>query len=161
MKKSLLVLCLTLMASIGAIAYAQPKDGKGRDPRASFEEFMAQRIHFFIDEIKLNDEDSAKFVVVYKELLKEKGELMRKYHLDREIWQKIRNGETLSDELYMKMVETDAKLQAEDAQLELTYVERFSKVLTPKQLFDYRQAEKKFRSNFMRGGRKTGDKKGK
>ncbi len=158
MKKSLLMLCLALMASIGAVCYAQPQEGKGnKNHHASFEEFMAQRTHFFIQEMKLNDADSAKFVGVYKNLMKEKGELMRKYYIDRENWRKIRNGETLPDSIYSRMVENDAKMQVEDAQLELQYVDHFSKVLTPRQVFDYRQAEKKFRSNFMRRDRKQGN----
>ncbi len=155
MKKSLLMLCLALVASISAVAYAHPQQGQGKEgPRASFEEFLAQRTHFFIQEMKLNEADSAKFVGVYQQLMKDKGELMRKYHIDREIWHKIRKGEVMADSIYIRIIENDAKMQVEDAQLELSYVERFLKVLTPRQLFEYRQAERKFRSNFMRRDKK-------
>lgn len=160
MNKKLLMLCLTLMASISAVVFAHPQENKGKPlPRASFEEFMAQRTHFFIEEMKLNEADSAKFVVVYQQLMKDKGQLMRKYHVDREIWHKIRKGEVLADSVYMRLIENDANLQVEDAQLERSYVERFAKVLSPRQLFEYRQAEKKFRSNFMKRDKKPTDSK--
>ena len=157
MKKCLLMFCLTLMSSLGVMCYAQSQgDKSNREKRPSFEEFMAQRTHFFIQEMKLNDADSAKFVAVYQQLMKDKGDLMRKYHVGRELWHQLRNGETLADSVYIRLVQNDAKLQAEDAQLELSYVDRFAKVLTPRQLFEYRQAEKKFRSDFMRQGKKPG-----
>lgn len=160
MKKSLLMLCLSLVTSIGAMCFAQTEQsGDKKNLHPSFEEFMAQRTHFFIQEMKLNDADSAKFVGVYKNLMKDKGELMHKYHVDREVWRKIRSGESLPDSIYVRLVNNDAKMQVEDAQLELQYVEHLSKVLTPKQVFEYRQAEKKFRSNFMRHGRQADNRK--
>jgi len=159
MKKSLLILGLTLVASIYAVSYAHPQESKGKQGQhASFEEFLAQRTHFFIQEMKLNEADSARFVVVYQDLMKDKGNLMRKYSINRDIWHKIRNGETLADSVYVQMVENEARMQVEDAQLELSYIERLSKVLTPRQVFDYRQAEKKFRSNFMRRDRNQANK---
>ena len=155
------MLGLALMASFSVMSYAQTKGNKGNhEQHPSFEEFMAQRTHFFIQEMKLNNTDSAKFVVVYQQLMKDKGELMRKYHPGRDMWRKLRQGEALPDTTYLRLVENDAKLELEDAQLELSYVERFSKILTPRQLFDYRQAEKKFRSNFMKRDHKPGDKNG-
>ncbi|MBP5717017.1 MAG: hypothetical protein J6W69_07865 [Bacteroidales bacterium] len=151
MKKILLIFTLLLgfLANVPAIAQERGNRGNGERQYPSFEQFMAEKIHFLVQEMKLNATDSAQFITVYQELQREKGQLMAKYRGTRDIVRKIRNGETVADSLYIKVVNIDAQVQAEDAQLELKYIEKFAKVLTPKQLFDYRQAEKKFKNNFM------------
>lgn len=148
MKKLLLVFTLLTGLLANAPAVAQ-NNGGGDRQFPSFEQFMAEKICFLVKEMKLNAADSTKFISVYQELQREKGQLMMKYRGTRDVIRKIRRGETVADSLYIKVVNIDAQVQAEDAQLELKYIDRFAKVLTPKQLFDYRQAEKKFKNNLM------------
>lgn len=145
----MLIFGLLLVISSNATASNQEKGEEARRQRPSFEQFMAEKIRFLVQEMKLNASDSANFVVVYQQLQKEKGDLMRKYHSNREIARRIRSGETMPDSLYLKIVMSDAQLQVEDAQLEKTYLEKLSKVLTAKQLYEYQWAERKFRNSFM------------
>ncbi|MBR0036197.1 MAG: hypothetical protein IJP70_00985 [Bacteroidales bacterium] len=160
MKKSILTLCFVLMAAMSGLVMAQEKlqkpNGKPGD-RPSFEQFLAQKTRFLMEEMKLPAEDSARFMPVYLDLQKAKGELMRRYRKGREVGRRIRKGENVPDSLYSQAVFSDATLQIEDAKLDYEYLQKFSKVLTPKQLYSFQEAEKKFRNNLARQPR--GEKK--
>ncbi len=165
MKKIMLVFGLILALSANAMAQDDNRKGDGgHRNRPSFEQFMAEKIHFLVQEMKLNAADSSSFIAVYKQLQAEKGKLMQKHRGEWEIARKIRHGESVADSLYTKLTVGNAQLQVEDARLELEYLDHFAKVLTPKQLFDYQQAEKKFKNTFMQqrprkesGRQKQGD----
>ena len=158
MKKLLLSICLTLAVSASSLIFAQAPNhqfgGHGGHGGMSFEQFMSGRIGFLVAEMKLNSEDSAKFVKLYNEMMAEKGQLMRKYRGGRELYHKLFTGQNVPDSLYTNVVMNNAKLQLEDAQLEMNYLEKFSKILTPRQLFDYQSAERKFKSTLMQRPRK-------
>ena len=153
MKKFLSVLLVLMAAMVSFSVYAQkPQEHKPQSghERQSFEQFMASKTRFLVQEMKLEAADSVRFVEVYQQLMKDKGALMHRYHQNRDVMHRIRKGEVVADSVYTRLVNDEAALQVEDAQLEQSYLERFSKVLTPRQLYDYRMAEKKFKNNFMK-----------
>lgn len=155
MKNFMLFLSLMLVASIGINGYAQQRpnhQGNHNNNHPSFEQFMNEKISFLVKEMKLSSADSVQFVTIYHEMLTEKGNLMKRHRGDRELVHKIHKGEPVKDEQYIQIVMDEADLQVEDAQLQKKYLERFSKVLTARQLFDYNLAEKKFRNNLMKRG---------
>ncbi len=125
------------------------RQGRGNGGPQSFEQFMAARISFLVQEMKLNEADSAQFVVVYNEMNKAKGDLFRKYSGRRDVYRKLHHGEAVDNAALLQVVRNNAQLQVEDAQLEQTYLEKFAKILTPRQLFDYKEAEWKFKNNMM------------
>lgn len=149
MKKILVCLFFVLVGVLSLSA--QNNHGRRGDNgnRPSFEQFLAEKTNFMVKEMCLNATDSTHFVTLYMQLQKEKGELMRKYRNGREVFQKLHSGEELPDSLYLKIVMNDAKIQEEDARLEREYVEKFAKILTPKQLFSYMVADRKFKNSFM------------
>lgn len=153
MKKPLFLFFLMITMSVGMMNFAQGQNlrqgpGHGQS-RMSFEQFMAGRISFLVKEMKLSTNDSVQFVSIYNEMMTEKGQLMRKYRGGRELMHKLFSGQNVPDSLYTNFVMNNAKLQLEDAQLEMKYLERLSKILTPRQLFDYQSGERKFRDNMM------------
>ncbi|MBO7379925.1 MAG: hypothetical protein J6U31_09300 [Bacteroidales bacterium] len=155
MKKSILTLCLCLMAFVGSVSFAQQQPAKVKQGgRVSFEQFLAHKTQFLLKEMQLPAEDSARFVPIYKDLQKEKGDLMRRYRKSREVGHRIRRGENVPDSLYAFAVFSDAQLQIEDAQLDKAYLEKFAKVLTPQQLYSYQEAERKFRDSLARQPRR-------
>lgn len=149
MKKILVSLLVLLVGMVGANAQNQENRRGNNGNRPSFEQFMAEKTNFMVKEMNLNAADSTRFVALYMQLQKEKGALMHKYRNGREVFRKLHNGEELPDSLYLKVVLNDAKIQEEDARLEREYVEKFAKILTPKQLFSYMVADRKFKNNFM------------
>ena len=132
------------------VAQAQPKDD-GKHP--GFEKFLQEKVSFILAEMRLPASDSARFVPVYKELQQAKGKLFAKYSVaarNLRCWHKEHKGEPAPDSLYLRAVRSEAQLNLEDARLEQQYIERFEKILKPRQLSDYMRAEKKFKAKFMR-----------
>ena len=150
MKKILVSLFFVLVGVMSLSAQNNHDRRRGDNGnRPSFEQFMAEKTNFMVKEMSLNAADSTRFVALYMQLQKEKGELMRKYRNGREVFRKLHDGEELPDSLYLKVVLNDAKIQEEDARLEREYVEKFAQILTPKQLFSYMVADRKFKNSFM------------
>ncbi len=149
MKKILVFLFFVLVGVLSLSAQNNHSRRGDNGYRPSFEQFLAEKTNFMVKEMCLNATDSTHFVTLYMQLQKEKGELMRKYRNGREVFQKLHSGEELPDSLYLKIVMNDAKIQEEDARLEREYVEKFAKILTPKQLFSYMVADRKFKNSFM------------
>lgn len=140
---------LFVLLALAALVQAQPK-GDGKHP--GFEKFMQEKVAFIVSEMHLPASDSARFVPVYKELLQKKGKLFAKYSTagrDLRRWHKVHKAEAAPDSLYLRAVRGEAQLHLEDARLEQQYLERFEKILAPRQLFDYTRAEKKFKAKFM------------
>ncbi len=148
--KKILVSLLVFLLGIGCVNAQNHENRRGNNGnRPSFEQFLAEKTNFMVKEMCLNAADSTRFVALYMQLQKEKGALMHKYRNGREVFRKLHNGEELPDSLYLKIVMNDAKIQEEDARLEREYVEKFAKILTPKQLFSYMVADRKFKNSFM------------
>lgn len=155
------ILSLVLVTTISIMALAQgrhegPKPGSKSEGRPSFEKFMQEKTDFIVREMQLPQAASAQFVDLYKEMQLEKGKTMQKFHDRRTAIHKARRGEQATDAEYLEAARAEVSLSVEDAMIDQKYLERFEKVLTPEQLFRYVQAEKKFKSQFMRGKRPGG-----
>lgn len=155
--KKLIITCILLFTALCfTVLFAQSRptqhghhNGAAGSSRPSFEQFMAEKTQFMLNEMKLPAADSANFVPLYQALQREKGELLKQYSETRKVYMRMRNNEPVADSLYIKAVMSDAALQVADAQLEETYLQKFSKVLSPRQLFSYQEATKKFKNSFM------------
>lgn len=126
---------------------AQGRADKQKPGNHSFEQFLNFKTHFMLKEMDLPAADSAKFVPLYKELQQEKGKLMRKYRGGRNANHQIQKGGQIPDSVYLKAVYQNADLQIEDAKLDRDFLNKLAKVLKPKQLYKYQEAERKFRDN--------------
>lgn len=173
MKKifSLLVLAFTMAMGMQAETPANPdvllppgqrnarvRDNGDRVSQApqqhfDFEEYLKRKCDAVVAEMGLTPQETERFVPLYRELQKKKGELFRKYGGSRRVRHMIEQGQEVADTTLLRVVNNQAKLLAEDAQLEQSYVERFSKVLTPLQLYKLQQAEQKFKTEMMKRGK--------
>ena len=144
MKRLFLTIILVIGCSV-AFAQEQPKH-KGHRP--NFEKFLKDRVSFVTHAMELDAADSVKFVPLYLEMLKEKGELMFKRPRQR-----IRPDQEYPDSVYTKAAESEIEFNFEDAKIEKKYLHKFQEILTPKQVFSWIQAEKKFIGSFMQKGR--------
>lgn len=138
----------TLILFIGCImVYAQQPQRPQRPQRGqmpNFEKYLEDRISFVTGVMKLSAADSVKFVPLYKEKLKAKGELMMKSHHYR-----IMPNQQYPDSIYTNAAMAETQYKIDDAKIDMEYLKKFEKVLTPKQLFTYQQAEKMFVGSFM------------
>lgn len=152
MKKYLFTILLCFAAIMSASAQ-RPQGRPGGRPNGgqmpNFEKFLQDRISFVTKAMKLSADDSIKFAPIYKEKLKAKGELMLKYR-----HQRIAPNREYADTTYTNAAIAETEYKIEDAKVDMSYLVRFQSILTPKQLYDYIQAEKRFVGSFMRGPQK-------
>ena len=138
-------LFLSFTLALGCmLSYAQQPQHQHSGHRANFEKFLEDRVRFVTHIMELNPADSVKFVPLYKEMLKEKGELMFKRPRQR-----IRKNQQYPDSVYLKAAESEVEFKVEDAKIELKYLYKFESFLTPKQVYSWILAEKMFIGSFM------------
>ena len=145
--KRISILILVTLAAVGMAAAQQQNGGK----RPSFEQFLKDKTAFIVHEMRLPEKDSAAFVPLYIELQQKKGELFQRHSpASRRLRQQLKGGGSDVDgALYIEAVESEAQMNVDDALLEQEYIAKFKQVLSPRQLYDYMRAEKKFKSRFM------------
>lgn len=167
------ILTFAIMALVScSLIMAQGSDeranGRGKQRRMpTMEEFMQMKLNHIVKELNLNDNDSAAFAPLYTQMLKEKQVLMVRYGTDRETMKQLREGKQLPDTTLQRITHNSAELKMMDAQLELQYLQRFEKILSPSQIYNYQRAEESFRNRMMMGhrgfnrdGKGKGDSKG-
>lgn len=135
----LISLCFFTMS----FAQQQPKGPRGGQ-MPNFEKYMNDRIDFVVQKMQLSPSDSVKFVPLYKEKLMAKGDLMIKSRPSF-----IKPDQEYPDSVYLNAVNRELNYQVEDARIDQEFSKKFEKILTPKQLFIYQQAEKMFIGSFM------------
>lgn len=144
--KKLIVLILSLVMVAGVYAQAQ---GTQDNKRPSIEEFMMMKTNFIIKDLQLSAADSAKFVPMYRQYQKEKGELMRSATGGHAIGRKLMKHETVTDEDYLAAARGEVDYKAKDAELAKKWLSKFESVLTPQQLFTLLRAEEHFAADMM------------
>jgi Spy/CpxP family protein refolding chaperone len=133
MKKVLSIIILTL--AIAATATAQ-------NGRTKFAADMYQAKHeMIIEELGLTPSQQKQFMPLYEQM-------------EREIYQVNRNARILASEVEKKANPTDREYEAaasalsntrmREGEIEARYFEKFSKILSKKQLFQLKQTEVKF-----------------
>lgn len=155
MKKFIFTLLILLVIPMGLCAQQDARtqgnhvrhDGH---PHFDFEQYLSQKCDAVVREMGLSSADSIKFVPVYCELQQQKSQLFRKYGGGRKVRRALERGEQVADTTLMRVINNQAKLQAEDAQLEQRFIERFAQVLTPIQLYKLQLAEQKFKTDMMK-----------
>lgn len=153
----LLCVSLTMAQKPGNRPAGTPGQSQVEDGQQAFMKFLEDKTNFIISEMELPEQSAAQFRQIYCDMQKEKGELMRRYDAIHKIMIKYRRHENITDEEYLKAVQSDAQRAVEDAQLQATYLKKFEAILTPKQLFRYMMAEQKFKSQFMQNRGKHGE----
>ena len=115
----LFILCLTLSVQ------AQKKPGFSK------EEFRAKQEAYLTQKAELTAEEAGKFFPIYFELQD------RKKAINDKAWQKARKGKNpnTTDAEYEEIVDEIAHARLESDKLDIEYLNRFKKILSPKKLF--------------------------
>lgn len=151
--KRLVVLLLTLATVCGLCFADSPSDKKEK----VFKEIQEYKIKFLAQEMELKGDQMKKFAETYSRLSEErKKNFMEMRRLEKQL------DENSSDKDYREINEKLANDRLRDAELEKEYDAKFSKFLTPKQIYKMKAAEDKFRRKMHEMGRKhrhKGDRK--
>lgn len=134
-----------LLFPIGAAAQEQDNTA-----RRSFdkESFLKKRNAFITAELALTQEEAANFIPLMGELQQKKVEVGRKC---RKLTREMRNKQNPTDAEYLEVIDECLAAGVKEAELDKEYYEKFKKILPPKKLYKYREADHKFMHDFMKG----------
>lgn len=143
---ALLILCLSLASM--STAWADGKDGKRPDRKEWFKQMRNYKHNFLTKELCLTKEQQEKFFPVYDEM---EGRLHAVQHDAMDFERKINTASgNVSDLEYEKAAEAMMEVKGKEAEIESRYFVKFKGILSAKQLFQLRQAERKFTREIMK-----------
>lgn len=132
-------LFLSLLAVLFIIPTWAQKEGKHLNP----EEILKMKIDFISKEIELREDQRAKFVDLYSQMQKER---MAAFKKKKEAEKKIRNNPNAPDAEYERVNQASQQLK----NIEASYEKKFEAFLSKKQIYQMKEAEKKFRQTMER-----------
>lgn len=140
MKKILniaIVLALIFSSSLSMTA----QRSKNPKHKQWFKEFRNYKRDFLIKEIGLSKSQQEEFFPLYNSMEKEVYQVNKEV---RDMERKISSSENVSDIEYEKTAEAMSEVKAKEAKIETEYFEKFSNILSKKQLFLLKRAETRF-----------------
>lgn len=141
-----------LLLLIAAIIFAMPgyatDNKKNIDRKEWFKELRQYKHNFLSKELDLTKEQEAKFFPMYDEM----DDAMFKVNREARAMEKkiTKSSEKVSDLEYEKAAEAMYEVKGKEAAIEKQYFTKFKTVLTPKQLFELKQAERRFTDKLMK-----------
>ena len=131
----LLILALAVISPVAA----QKRNGRNRNEmRKEMRDF---HLKFLAQEIELKDEQQKAFFDTYSLMMDEREKIFRE---TRELEKKLKDGNASQDE-YETVANAITAAKEKDAAIEKKYDEKFGRFLTPKQLYNLKEAETKWR----------------
>lgn len=110
------------------------------------EEFRARQEAYLMQKAEITQEEAAKFFPVYFELQD------RKKAVNDKAWEQARKGKDpkTSDAEYEQIIEGIVKERIEADKLDLEYLQRFKKILSPKKIYKLQRAEIRFHRDILK-----------
>lgn len=146
MKRALTFAIVSLMACVSLWAQSKP-GGTQEDRRKWFREMTQYKHEFLAKELDLTKEQEAKFFPVYDKMENETRELNRQARkMEKSVEEK---GDKATELEYEKAAEALQELKGKESAVEMRYFAEFKTILSKKQLFRLKQAERKFTHTIM------------
>ncbi len=146
MKRQNILLSLIVAMLLALPGYAQDK--RNIDRKEWFKELRQYKHDFLAKELDLTKEQEAKFFPMYDEM---DNSIWKINHEVRGLERKIAKSDgKVSDLEYEKAAEAMYEMKGKEAAVEKQYFAKFKTVLTPKQLFQLKRAERKFTDKLMK-----------
>lgn len=126
---------------------AHPQEPTARQREQWFTEMRRYKADFIAKELELTEDQKEKFVPLYEEMderMAKVGEEARK--MEKSVNKK---GEKATNEDYEKAAELLYNSKSREAAIEMEYYDKFKLILTKKQLFNLKGAERKFTRQLM------------
>lgn len=145
MIKKLIYILIALMLLPIAMSAQKPTE---RERRTWMKEMQQYKNDYIARKLELNDEQKAKFLPMYNSMEAEVRKICdQTMRMERDVKKK---GEQATDLEYEKAAEAQVELKAKEAQIEMKYFKDFKTVLTPRQLFKLKKAERDFSRELMK-----------
>lgn len=146
-----LLLVLILFAPMSHI---EAKGGK-KDREKWFAQMREYKHNFIVKELGLSQEQQEKFLPIYDKM---EDEIFKVSSETRQLEKKVSGGNA-TDVEYEAAAKAIIELKQKESTIEMRYFEQFKTVLSSKQLFELKKAERKFANQLMKKRNKKCDKK--
>lgn len=152
MKNLAFSLVLILSAIIMPLSVQAQQRPSGREREVWMKEMQQYKNDFIAKKLNLTDEQKAKFVPLYNSM----DEEIRKAQQEAEqlYRQTKKKGEKASDLEYEKAAEAVYELKGRENTIEMKYFSDFKEILSPKQIFQLKDAERDFTRQLMKEHRR-------
>ena len=151
MNKLILSLAL-LLSAVMLPVYASAQRPSEREREVWMKEMQQYKNDFIAKKLSLTDEQKAKFIPLYnsmdEEIRKAQGEAEQLYR------QTMKKDGSATDLEYEKAAEAIYELKGRENEIEMRYFKDFKTILTPRQLFQLKDAERDFTRQLMRHQRR-------
>lgn len=153
--KLLITIALSILIFLPASSQNNGKKSR-EEMRREFKEF---KIKFIAQEIEVGPTQMKEFTELYSQLEDERGKLFETTH---KLEKSVKKNKEATEADYQKLNKAINDTKIKDAEISSRYDEKFSKILTPRQVVKMKDAEESFRRKMheMRHNRKM-KKKGK
>lgn len=154
MKRNVIILLIiSLVAQLSTIS---AKDAPSKEERQKwFKEMREYKHSFMAKELSLTDDQQKEFFPVYDAM---ESELHKVSKETRQLEKKLKESNEVSDIEYEKAAEAMFELKGKECDIEKSYFKKFSTILTKKQLFLLKGAERKFTRAIMKHHNRKKDK---
>lgn len=149
MKRSILYIAITAVIMTASI-YASAADKKS-DRRQWTKEMLEYKHDFIAQETDMTQAQRDKFMPLYEAMEKEIYAVNREA---REQAQKVSAGNKVTDQDYDNAARAMSAVKVKEGEIESKYFNKFSLILSKKQMFLLKQAERKFTRQMISRGKK-------
>ena len=134
---------MCLCYSVQAIAQMPVTDA---DRQRWLAEIRQYKHEFLIKELELTDEQQGPFFQLYDQMEEDIEQLNSQ---TRALQQQVEANDQATDLEVTNAARTIFELKRAEGQIEMTYFDRFAKILTPRQLLNLKAAERKFTQHLV------------
>lgn len=134
---------MCLCYSVQAIAQMPVTDA---DRQRWLAEIRQYKHEFLIKELELTDEQQGPFFQLYDQM---EDEIEQLNSQTRALQQQVEANDQATDLEVTNAARTIFELKRAEGQIEMTYFDRFAKILTPRQLLNLKSAERKFTQHLV------------
>ena len=149
---------LLILSVIMAFPLAAQKDGGKRSRAEMRREFKEFKIKYIAQEIELGASQIQEFTELYSQMEDEKHKV---FSATRKLERSVKANKNATEKDYQSLSEAMTDAKAKDAEISKRYDEKFSRLLTAKQVYKMKDAEEGFRRKMheMRHKKAKGKKK--
>lgn len=146
-----IILILTTLFN-GATVAAQHKNNPDNERQKWFKEMRDYKHNFLAKELDLTRDQQRKFFPIYDEMEDQTNRLMQE---TRQLEEKVvKDGDSVTDIEYEKATEALFEQKCKEGEIEKTYMKKFQPILSKKQLFQLKGAERRFTRDIMKHHRR-------
>lgn len=152
MKKAKIIITVLIIAICSALSSHSQCQPSKQDRNAWMKEMRQVKNDYISRKLNLTAEQKNRFLPLYNKMEREVNKCVEEaQHMAHLVKEKRDNATDLE---YEKAAEALFECKAKEGEIELKYYREFKKILTPKQLFILKRAEREFTKTLMREHRK-------